>query len=316
MKKIICLISAAAVFFSANAYAFSDVDSSGELGSAVEALVDYGVLNGYSDGTFRPENDITRAEMCKMINSLFNFSDIGVNDFWDVSYNDWYYTQVLIADEYEYIKGYEDGSFRGNNKVTREEACVIINRITPLLEIKDTVVITDEVSDWAYPAVQMIANHKLLKTDDGGIFRAKENITRGELSMLLSRFIPVERSDSYEEGYSGTNAEIAISNAVVLANLKAAVRDIESVKFNENEQVIVDYVLLGLNGTIEAGLTGNLINKHYVVNHYGKEITEVRNIYKAMSEDEKGYFHNNLVKLNNSTLIFLQSYFLGDESPV
>lgn len=316
MKKIICIFLSMCIFLLTSVFAFSDVDSQSELGESVQALTDYGVINGYEDGTFRPNNYVKRAELCKMINVLFNFTDIGINDFSDVSYNDWYYAQVLIANEYEYIAGFEDGTFRGNDNVTREQACVIINRITPLLEIDDTVTITDEVSEWAYPSVQMIANHNLLKTEENGIFRAKENITRGEVAMLLSRFIPKAKTDSYEEGYAGTNAEIAIENAVILANLKAAVKDIESVRFNENEQEIINYALTGLKGTIEAGLDGNLINKHYVVIHYGKEITAARKIYNSMTDDEKGYFHNNLVKLNNSTLIFLQSYFLGDKSPV
>ena len=63
-------------------------------------------------------------------------------------------------------------------------------------------------------------------------------------------------------------------------------------------------------------MNGNLINKNYVVKNYGKDIVEARKIYKNMTEDEKGYFHTNLVKLNNSTLMFLQSYFLGDKPPV
>ena len=254
--------------------------------------------------------------MCKMINILFNFTDVGINDFTDVSYEDWFYMQVLIANEFEYIKGYDDGTFRGNNKVTREQACVIIDRITPLIEIEDTVIIKDPVSDWAKDAVEMIANHKLLKTDENGKFRAKENITRGELSLLLSKFIPEEKNDTYEEGYKGTNAEIAFENAVVMANLKAAVRDIESVEFRENEQEIIRLSLIGLKGTIQAGLEGNLINKRYVIKHYTPEIKASRNLYKAMTEDEKAYFHGNLAKLNNSTLIFLQSYFLGDKPPV
>ena len=234
----------------------------------------------------------------------------------DVSPDDWYYTQVLIADEYEYIAGFEDMTFRGNNKITREQTAVIICRITPLLEIEDKVEIKDEISDWARESVESIANHKLLKTDENGNFRAKENITRGELAMLLARFIPKAKTDSYDASYSGTNAEIAIENAVILANLKAAVRDIKSVQFNPNEQGIIDLSLKGLEGTIEAGMKGNLINKYYVVRNYGKEIGAARNIYYAMTDTEKGYFHANLVKLNNSTLIFLQTYFLGDKSPI
>lgn len=315
MKKILSVIFFL-VICTVNVSAFSDVEGESELGLAVAALEAEGVINGYEDGSFRPEMPVTRAQLCKMINVLFNFTDIGSNDFWDVSYTDWYYMHVLTASAYEYISGYEDASFRGQNTVTREQACVIINRITPLLEIEESVSIKDPVSDWARDAVQTVANHGLLTTDENGNFRAGENITRGELSMLLSRFIPKEKSDTAQEGKTGTDAEIAIENAVVLANLKAAVRDIKKVSFRENEQEIINCTLQGLEGTIEAGLSGTLINKRYVVVNYGKQITKARDLYKAMSEDEKANFHGNLVRLSNSTLIFLQSYFLGDKPPV
>ena len=278
MKKIITLFLVTCTLFAGNVYAFSDVKSDDELGIAVKALKEYGVINGYEDGSFRPDNFITRAEFCKMVNVLFNFTDVGINDFSDVSYDDWYYVQVLIANEYEYINGFEDNTFRGNDKITREQASAIITRITPLLKIDDTVVITDSVSSWVKEDVQMIANHKLLKTDADVKFRAKEYMTRGELAMLVSHFIPEAKTDAWEEGYQGTNAEIAIENAVVLANLQAAVRDIKSVKFNSNEEEMISLVLKGLNGTIDAGLSGQLINKHYVVNHFWEEIVKVRNV--------------------------------------
>lgn len=316
MKKLFCFLLIVSMLMLDTAFAFNDVLPESELGTEVQALVDCGVVKGYEDGTFRPDKPITRAEFCKMINTLFNFTGVGVNDFTDVFFENWFYMDVLIANEYEYIKGYEDGTFRGNNKVTREQASVIVGRITPLLEIENTVTITDAVSDWARDAVQMVANHKLLKTGEDGCFRAKEYITRGELASLLYRFIPKPKTDAYEKGYSGTNAEIAIENAVILANLKAAIRDIEKVTFNENEKQLIEYVLIGLKGTADAGLKGNLINKNYVVDNYWSEIVAARKIYKNMSDTEKSYFHNNLVMLNNSTLVFLQSYFLGDKSPI
>ena len=315
MKKLLLLVSLMLSIFPISAFAFGDVDSSSELGFAVDALVNQGVVNGYPDNTFKPDNDVTRAEFCKMVNTLFNFTDVGRNNFTDVKVTDWFYMQVLIADEFEYIKGYDDNTFRGNNKVTREQAAVIIDRITPLLKIDD-IIINDEISLWAKDAVQMIANHNLLRVDENSNFRGKENLKRSELALLLARFIPEGKTDTFEEGYRGTNAEIAIENAVILANLKACVRDIESVTFNENEKEIIRLTLIGLNGTIDAGLNGQLINKNYVVRNFTKEIDTSRRMYRKMSEDDKARFHANLVKLNNSTLLFLQSYFLGDKDPV
>ena len=88
MKKILILTIFIFATLCGSVYAFSDVDPDSELGASVAALTEYGVINGYSDNTFRPDKEITRAEMCKMINILFNFTDVGVNDFLDVSYDD------------------------------------------------------------------------------------------------------------------------------------------------------------------------------------------------------------------------------------
>jgi len=174
---------------------FSDVPADSSYAEAVEKLVLSGIINGYADNTFRPENGITRAEMCKMINLTFNYIDYDkAEGFPDVSPEDWFSPYVLAAQQAGYIEGYEDGSFRPNNNITRQEVCVIINRILKPMDLGLNVTITDEVSDWAKEAVTLVVMNMMMPLEENNTFRAKENIKRYELASLLSRFVvqPVE----------------------------------------------------------------------------------------------------------------------------
>ena len=93
----------------------TDVDYSTDLGKSIEKLIKAGVVNGIpqEDGSFKyaPENPITRAEFCKMINVTFGYEIAANNIFTDVHSDQWYYVYVLPAIYEGYIQGYGDGKF-------------------------------------------------------------------------------------------------------------------------------------------------------------------------------------------------------------
>ena len=70
------------------------------------------MINGYSDGTFRPNAKITRAEFTAIAMRFSNQMLSGTNPFRDVSRTDWYYYAVVGASQYGWITGYSDGTFR------------------------------------------------------------------------------------------------------------------------------------------------------------------------------------------------------------
>lgn len=194
MKKILALFTVLTLVFTSVTVSasglsiFSDVDITTDEGIAVYTLYAEGIVKGYGDGTFGINNSLTRAECSRMINLLFKFTDAGENIFSDVSPDDWFYDDVNIAVKAGFIVGFEDLTFRGNEPVTRQQACSIVNRIAKP-EAKLDLKITDTVDDWAKDDVKAIVDAGLLKLEDGDTFRATENMTRGELALLLVNFI-------------------------------------------------------------------------------------------------------------------------------
>ena len=193
MKKIItaiCIIimlSFATV--SAAGVTFTDVDRATPMGSAIYKLADKGIVIGYGDNTFRPDGYVTRAELVKMVNLVFNYTESDATNFNDVKDTDWFYPYTLIAKKAGYIAGYEDGSFRGNNNLTRQETCVIITRVGGLYELPFMQNINDEVAEWALPYVRKVLANRFMSLEEGNTFRATENITRGELAQVLASFV-------------------------------------------------------------------------------------------------------------------------------
>ena len=92
----------------------------------IDKFVKAGYVNGYGDGTFRPNNKTTRAEFIKLVNRVYNFTEKGTQNFKDVKTTNWFYNDLLIAMKAGYINGYEDNTFRPNEPISREEACKIL----------------------------------------------------------------------------------------------------------------------------------------------------------------------------------------------
>lgn len=108
---------------------YTDVAEDAWYNNAISTLVNMGIISGYSDGTFRPDAAITRAEFTKIAVSFFDYADDGYSGrFSDVSGGSWYATFVDAAADMGLIEGYGDGSFRPDAGITRAEACAIVNR--------------------------------------------------------------------------------------------------------------------------------------------------------------------------------------------
>ncbi len=208
----------------------TDVDYNTELGKSIDKLVKGGVVNGIpqDDGTFKyaPENPVTRAEFCKMINTTFGYEIAANNIFTDVDSTKWYYVYVLPAIHYGYIQGYGDGRFGGEDYITREQVCVILSKIVASEEeekAKETaetttenteeaktapqVKIEDKVSEWARAYVEDIIAKGYIPLEEGNKFRATENMTRGELAFALDDFVVIKEAvpDTNNTGNTSTN---------------------------------------------------------------------------------------------------------------
>ena len=145
---------------------FSDVSADKWYNNAVSTLSNMGVIGGYADGTFRPDAPISRAEFAKIAVSFTQNNGSAVyNYFTDVKTTDWFAPYVTAAKDAGLIEGYSDGSFKPKSKITRAEACAIVNRTLGRKPSKAHMKISDRIdwpdvqtTDWFYEAIMEATN--------------------------------------------------------------------------------------------------------------------------------------------------------------
>lgn len=191
MKKIFSIIIMAC-FLISSAFAgleFKDVDRNTSAGKAIYKMAERGILEGYGNGFFGPKDSLTRAQAVKIINKVFSYTTAGNVSFTDVPKNMWYYDEVAIAVKAGYIKGYGNGLFGPDDKLTKEHVCVMLNNILKLGTPAKSVSIKDDISSWAKDSVNKVVGNGFASVDKYGNFRATEVITREETCEILAQFL-------------------------------------------------------------------------------------------------------------------------------
>ena len=109
---------------------FSDVEMGRWSNDEISTDAKLGYVNGYEDGTFRPSGMITRAEFVTMASRYWGaeIDNAAEPDFTDVA-NHWAKGYIHFAVECGWIDGYEDGTFRPDQYITRAEAIKIVNHM-------------------------------------------------------------------------------------------------------------------------------------------------------------------------------------------
>ena len=148
-------------------------------------------MNGYTDGTFRPDATITRAEACKLLTGLLVEKSGGTDyTFIDVPADVWYTDAVNEMTGFSLVNGYTDGTFRPNATITRAEFVTILTRF-PHNDIGTEKSFADvPATHWAYSAVQTaLAQGWISANDAGSTFRPDDAITRAEVVTILNRVL-------------------------------------------------------------------------------------------------------------------------------
>ena len=128
---------------------YSDVAETAWYNNAVSTLSRMGILGGYEDGSFRPNDSITRAEFAKIAVSFFEYEDISAeNIFTDVAAGSWYENFVAVAAKLGLIEGYAGNVYRPNESITRAEACTIINRTLGRAPDADHLLPESQMNTW------------------------------------------------------------------------------------------------------------------------------------------------------------------------
>lgn len=163
--------------------------------------VEAGKLGGYEDGTFRPDNNITRAEFANILaNLLSQPAETPESPFSDVKEGDWYYSAVTKLLAYGVVS--EDETFRPSQNITRQDAMTMAGRAFRITSANDEVLDKfsdgDQVAAYAQASVAGFVEKGYLGGYPDGTLRPLANITRAESVKLLDSLGLVHDADSLE----------------------------------------------------------------------------------------------------------------------
>ncbi len=195
VKKMIAILLVFMMIFTimipTNAFAQSNDYIGHWAEDTIQTWLDLGYIEGYPDGSFKPEGLVKRAEFVTMVNSLFDFTEKSDITFTDVKPTDWYYGEVQKAFNAGYISGMSSTKFAPEDLLTREQAAIIVSNLMELEgNVDGSSIFTDsnKISDWAKEYVGATAEAKLIiGYDVDNTFRPQNNIKRAEAITILNR---------------------------------------------------------------------------------------------------------------------------------
>lgn len=158
---------------------------------AIQYLLDHGVISGYPDGTFKPNNTVNRAELLKILVGGQGVTPTVIdskNCFPDVA-TEWFAPYVCYAKAHGWVSGYPDGTFQPNKTVSSVEAIkMLVN--SQEYQVPNSVTtssFTDvDVNQWYAPFIQ-VAQQKGLLEQTGDVFGVLGTMTRGGISENIYR---------------------------------------------------------------------------------------------------------------------------------
>lgn len=197
--------------------AFSDT-SSHWAEEAIDRWSSTGIIQGY-DGQFHPNDPITRADMAVILDRLMQYETAANNTYPDLPDDAYYTTAVLHAREAGVMFG--DGAYmRPMNKITRQEAVVMLGRAFGLPESNTAANYSDlsGISAWALGYVNSMTEIGLIQGYNG-MFNPKANMTRAEVvtvldNMVFGLFTYVQTSDELEAAIESGAPAIAIMDTI------------------------------------------------------------------------------------------------------
>jgi len=179
-----------------NEIKFDDLDTVKWAEDSIYALAKKGIISRAENKKFRPDDSVTRAEFIKMLIIAINASNSGTDiELKDVPYDAWYYISFKMAYNRRIIFGDENGNFNPNDKLTRQDMCVMLSRTLDWLKIEaesnvETAFTDDaQISSYAKDAVYRMRNLGIVNGVGDGSFAPKSDATRAATAKMIHKFI-------------------------------------------------------------------------------------------------------------------------------
>lgn len=207
LKLLICAAAASAMCMGVTAFAeFSDIPD-GEMGEAMQNAVDAGLIQGVSDTSIAPYDNITRAQMATIITRAFSAQENADQSFNDVASDAWYADAVSKAVAMGAFQGDDEGNFSPDNNITFQETYAVIARVfgfepyelkysdgTTLMlgdcedSVLDSFADKDEIASWAYDSAKYVVGNGGWTGIDG-LLKPTDYVTRGEFALLMDSIV-------------------------------------------------------------------------------------------------------------------------------
>ena len=326
MKKIIAALMTAvmltaSVFQGAVFAAFSDVDDTNQYRQAITALTTLSVIDGYEDGTFRPDGAITRAEFTKLIVYILGFQDLQYSSysFSDIEPSFWASNFVQTAYDRGIIVGFDDGEFKPNDPVTYAQALKMVVCTLGYEQFAMSLVPTTD--GWADRYIQEAGQLGLTKniTALGSFY---DNASRGMIAQLLYNALEIEM---YEyKGYEWSQTEKTLLNDYLkVKQVKGTLVGVEDnitegcktalleqqmdVLDSQGEEIVIDYSTYTTNGQDLLKYLGSTIKVYYRQVNENDERTLVSIDAESTKNTIIELTHDDLNSYDGSTLKYYDS---------
>ncbi|WP_075618256.1 S-layer homology domain-containing protein, partial [Paenisporosarcina indica] len=254
----------------ADAKDFTDVKKGNVYYEAVAYLAGQGTIKGYTDGTFKPNRVITRAEVASIVASSMNLKGKVSKDpgFSDVKKGVWYYEAVAALVEAGVFQGKTKNSFMPNEPITRSEFAKVLSLAYGLTENKEPATkFTDvHVNSWYSGYVGALIENQITEGVSPTVFGSNQALTRGQIALFMFRaetqsvkpFI-IEKVTDQTITINGSSYKVDPSLASIFNASNANALKNAKIKFVEKAGVItsITYLELTNNGTFNAAVELN-----------------------------------------------------------
>lgn len=167
---------------------FEDVAADHWAAAPIAKLKEAGIINGKSETTFAPDDNVTRAEVAKMIAIIKGLEATEAATFEDCDADAWYASYVAAVAEAGIVTGISETEFAPEATITRQDLFTLVGRALGVTagEVALDFVDADEIADYAVEYVKVLVELGIVEGDDDGELRPTDSITRAEAAKVIA----------------------------------------------------------------------------------------------------------------------------------
>jgi GH24 family phage-related lysozyme (muramidase) len=282
-KKLIITFIALIIIignFAGKIEAFSDVPNNTYYANAVKDLSNRKIINGFPDGTFRPNTPITRGQVAAIVAKSLNLKATSADflTFSDVPETHIFYPYVSALSQLGIINGYTDGSFGVNDTMTRGQAAKVLTLAYGLLEANTVQTPFKDIEKNLFKThIETLYAHRITNGVAATRYGPNETLTRGSVAVLVQKLEQIKKNSPTTITYDSIHAEnVAVSyeysetNDLIAINNNATTKKLVITPIKEGNSTLLlnvttatgeqkllkyEFTILNLNGSLNVQLT-------------------------------------------------------------